>query len=95
MGLRLPPRRDIARWAHVSEATISRRFRESRSDETKLVSRLLDARRRTHPRGYASEADLLQAALMGVATRQALDPELSHERALAMIQHLAGLLARA
>lgn len=163
-GLRLPPRRDIARRAHVSEATISRRFRESRSDETNLVSRLLDARRRTHPRGYASEgwarwlpddraslkdvrvwmsclalaaysaplaevvrevwdaeheslvwtltfdagvsrddmsydveaaADLLQVALLGVATRQALDPELSHEHALAMIQHLADLLARA
>ncbi|GAA5107942.1 hypothetical protein GCM10023339_06430 [Alloalcanivorax gelatiniphagus] len=54
-GLRLPPRRDIARRAHVSEATISRRFRESRSDETSLVSRLVHARRRTYPRGYLAD----------------------------------------
>lgn len=54
-GLRLPPRRDIARRAGVSEATISRRFRESGGDEEDLVSRLVRARRSTYPPGYISD----------------------------------------
>ena len=53
-GLRLPARRDVARWAHVSETTISRRFRESRSSEERLLLLLVDARRWTHPRVAAS-----------------------------------------
>lgn len=54
-GPRLPPRRDVARMAGVSEATVSRRFRDQRSTEDALVSRLVAARRATYPPGYASE----------------------------------------
>ena len=55
-GLRLPARRDIARHARVSEATISRRFRDSRSDEGRLVSMLVSARDRTYPPSWHERA---------------------------------------
>lgn len=54
-GLRTPPRREIARRALVSEATVSRRFRDSRSDEQSLVLRLVAARRQTYPPGFVSD----------------------------------------
>lgn len=152
-GLRLPPRREVARRARVSEATISRRFRESRSNEENLVTRLVNARRHTHPRGYLEDgwarwlpaedvdlqdvrvwlsclalaayspavaevvrdawddererlasdlgptddcdarAELVQAVLVGLSIRCALDPEMSHERAVALLERAAGALA--
>lgn len=52
-GPRLPPRRDVARMAGVSETTVSRRFRDQRSTEDALVSRLAGARRATYPPGFA------------------------------------------
>lgn len=66
LGLRLPARRDIARHAHVSEATISRRLRDSSSDEQRLVTVLVSARQRTYPpdwhrrawRHWVPESDL-------------------------------------
>lgn len=54
-GLRLPSRRDIARHSHVSEATVSRRLRDSRCTEDHLAARLAKARARTFPPGYVSE----------------------------------------
>ena len=54
-GLRLPSRRDIARHSHVSEATVSRRLRDSRCTEDLLAARLAKARARTFPPGYVTE----------------------------------------
>ena len=54
-GLRLPSRRDIARHSHVSEATVSRRLRDSRCTEDLLAGRLAKARARTFPPGYVTE----------------------------------------
>jgi hypothetical protein len=54
-GLRLPSRRDIARHSHVSEATISRRLRDSGCTEDLLAGRLAKARARTFPPGYVTE----------------------------------------
>lgn len=50
-GLRLPTRRDIARHARVSEATISRRLRDWRTTEERLAILLVSARMRTYPPG--------------------------------------------
>lgn len=55
LGLRTPARRDIARHSHVSEATISRRLRDSRTTEEHLTRRLVRARRDTYPSGYHSD----------------------------------------
>ncbi|MCF6376240.1 TetR family transcriptional regulator C-terminal domain-containing protein [Nocardioides KLBMP 9356] len=54
-GLRLPARRDLARHALVSEPTISRRLRAWADGEERLVARLVLARQRTYPPGYAEE----------------------------------------
>lgn len=52
-GLRLPPRRDIARHSRVSEATVSRRLRDSRTtEEERLTVRLVKARKNTYPPDY-------------------------------------------
>jgi hypothetical protein len=50
-GLRLPARRDLARSAGVSEATVSRRLREVCSEE-RLTATLVSARDRTFPPGW-------------------------------------------
>jgi hypothetical protein len=151
-GLRLPARRDIARHAHVSEATISRRFRESRSSEENLLERLVAARRNTHPRGYRDEGlgrwlpdedvhlqdirvwvsclalaayspdvaevvrdawgseresldreiasvddpddlEILQAVVHWLSLRRALDPGMTVDRAVAVLERAAALLA--
>ena len=54
-GLRLPSRREVARHSHVSEATVSRRLRDSRCTEDHLAARLARARAMTFPPGYATE----------------------------------------
>lgn len=54
-GLRLPARRDLARHALVSEPTISRRLRAWADGEERVVVRLVMARQRTYPPGYAEE----------------------------------------
>lgn len=54
-GPRLPSRRDIARAAGVSEATVSRRFRDRRSTQDALVSRVVRARGATYPPGWAED----------------------------------------
>ncbi|GAB3018309.1 hypothetical protein GCM10011376_00820 [Nocardioides flavus (ex Wang et al. 2016)] len=53
-GLRLPARRQLARWARLSEATVGRRMQEVCTEE-RLVSALVRARTRTYPPGWASE----------------------------------------
>ncbi len=55
-GLRLPARREIARKSLVSEATISRRLRDSSSDEQRLVTLLVSARQLTYPPGWHQRA---------------------------------------
>jgi DNA-binding transcriptional MocR family regulator len=50
-GLRLPARRDLARAAGLSEATVSRRLREVCSEE-RLTAALMSARDRTFPPGW-------------------------------------------
>ena len=54
-GPRLPARRDIARHSRVSEATISRRLRDSRSTEERLTIRLVKARKDTYPPEYYTD----------------------------------------
>ncbi len=54
-GPRLPPRRDIARLARMSEATVSRRFRDRRTTEDALVARLAAARMATFPPGWVAD----------------------------------------
>lgn len=156
-GLRLPSRRDIARRAHVSEATISRRFKDSVVEE-RLAATLVSARERTYPPDFShdgwhrwlpeSEAELkdlrvwlaclafasqsstvadavraawqherrslqgrlglplveadeespvidaLQALILGLSLRRVLDPELSHARALSLLEMVAGSWGR-
>ncbi len=55
VGLRLPSRHDIARHAHVSEATISRRLRDAGHTEDRVASALVSARGMTSPPGRPEE----------------------------------------
>jgi hypothetical protein len=160
-GLRLPPRRELAKWARMSEATVGRRLHEVCTEE-RLVSALVEARTNTHPPGYHTEgwarwlpaadrdvadvrvwlaclelaagspttaaavtaawatersrleaqlldsyfadavdedtrddAEVLQAYLLGLSIRRALDPDLTHERAGALLGRLVAALSRA
>lgn len=54
-GLRLPPRRELATWARMSEATVGRRLQEEACAEERLVSALVKARANTYPPGYHNE----------------------------------------
>ncbi len=157
-GLRLPSRRDIARHSRVSEATVSRRLKDSRGTEEHLVARLARARARTYPPGYVSEgwrrwipetdqdlqdtrawlsclalashsavvmeevvqawavehrelvhhldrtsydevpddvaatAEVLQAVVLGLAVRRALDPEATYDRAVTLWERAVAAL---
>lgn len=53
-GLRLPARRELARSAGLSEATVSRRLREVCSEE-RLTGALIAARDRTFPPGWPGD----------------------------------------
>ncbi len=53
-GLRLPARRELARSAGISEATVSRRLREVCSEE-RLTEALISARDRTFPPGWPGD----------------------------------------
>ena len=55
VGLRLPSRRDLARHARVSEATVSRRLRDGAHTEERVASVLASARERTYPPGWNEE----------------------------------------
>ena len=154
LGPRIPARRDVARHSHVSEATISRRLRDSRTTEKHLIRRLVRARRDTYPSGYyvdgwsrwlpetdqdlqdvrvwlsclalaahhpevadavrdtwahehaqlichlapsASDGDPIAAEIvhlfvMGLAIRRLLDPDLTHERALMLLDRLVAVV---
>jgi hypothetical protein len=161
-GLRLPPRRELARWARMSEATVGRRLQEETCTEERLVSALVQARTNTYPPGYQEEgwarwlpgtdrdltdvriwlaclelaagspttaaavraawatergrletqllevyfpdaidedtrddAENLQAYLLGLSIRRALDPALTPERASALLDRLLAALGRA
>jgi DNA-binding transcriptional MocR family regulator len=158
-GLRLPPRRELARWARMSEATVGRRLQEETCTEERLISALVQARTNTYPPGYHNEgwarwlpeadrdladvrvwlaclelaagspdtaaavnaawvtergrlaaqlldsdfpdgadegtrddAEILQAYLLGLSIRRALDPDLAHERAGALLDRLVAAL---
>ena len=160
-GLRLPARRDIAGHARVSEATISRRFRDTRGGEERVAAVLASARDRTYPpqwgeRGWprwvpesdlelrdvrawlaclavathapsvaeavrlawehehavvvatltgdvasphdepdaevASDAEVVQALLLGLSIRRLLDPEVTWDRASMLLRRVVGAL---
>lgn len=55
VGLRLPSRRDLARHARISEATVSRRLRDAAHTEERVASVLASARERTYPPGWPEE----------------------------------------
>lgn len=160
-GLRLPPRRELARWARMSEATVGRRLQEGCTEE-QLISALVQARTNTYPPGYhgggwtrwlpeadrdladvrvwlaclelaagspdnaaavsaawvtergrleaqllgsyfpdgadedtRDHAEILQAFLLGLSIRRALDPALTCERAGALLDRLVAALSRA
>jgi hypothetical protein len=161
VGLRLPPRRELAKWARMSEATVGRRLHEVCTEE-RLVSALVEARTNTYPPGYDHEgwarwlpaadrdvadvrvwlaclelaagspstaaavtaawatergrleaqlldsylpeavdedtrdaAEVLQACLLGLSIRRALDPDLTAERAGALLDRMVAALSRA
>jgi hypothetical protein len=161
-GLRLPPRRELARWARMSEATVGRRLQEDTCTEERLISALVRARTNTYPPGYhdggwnrwlpgadrdladvrvwlaclelaagssvtaaavnaawaaerrqleahllgrhfadaadedtRADAEVLQAYLLGLSIRRALDPDLTHERAGALLGRLVAAMGRA
>lgn len=162
-GLRLPPRRELAKWARMSEATVGRRLQEETCTEERLISALVKARTNTYPPGYHFEgwarwlpeadrdladvrvwlaclelaagspvaaaavheawatergqleahltgdymrphvvdedtrddAEVLQACLLGLSIRRALDPDLTRERAGALLDRVLARLGRA
>jgi hypothetical protein len=161
-GLRLPPRRELAKWARMSEATVGRRLKEDACTEERIISALVRARSNTYPPGYHVEgwtrwlpeadrdradvrvwlaclelgagspvtaaavnaawaterghleaqltdsymrpdvvdddtrddAEVLQAYLLGLSIRRALDPDLTHERASTLLQRVVAALGR-